>query len=115
MHAAMAYGISLLLGFLAQIVVGVGSRIVPWAAYLWAFGDGGFSKTPPSPHELPDRRLQWIVLMSWFLGIPAIALGLTFDRVGLISLGGWLLGLGVVAGGMLLVLVLRRAGAGWRP
>ena len=115
MRAAMAFGVSLLLGFLAQIVVGVGSRIVPWAAYLWAFGDGNFRRTPPSPHELPHRGLQWITLIAWALAVPAVGSGLTLDRVGLISVGGWILALGVVAGGTLLIGILRRSGASWRP
>ena len=111
MGAAMAYGVSFLLGFLAQIVVGVGSRIVPWAAYLWGFADGGFRQTPPTPHDLPHRKLHWVVVVGWSLGVPAIACGLTFDWIGLIRLGGSLLGLGVLAGGSLMTLALRRAGA----
>ena len=100
------------MGFLAQIVVGVGSRIVPWAAYLWGFADGGFRQTPPTPHELPHRTLQWTTLVAWVLGVPAIGLGLTFNRVGLTSAGGWLLGAGVVAGGLLLTTIVTKAGAG---
>jgi hypothetical protein len=88
LRAAMGYGTAFLLGFLAQIVVGVGSRIVPWAAYLWGFGDGGYRVTPPTPHELPERKLQWIVFGSWLFGVPAVGLGLTFDQIGLISVGG---------------------------
>ena len=111
MSAAMAYGVSLLLGFLAQIVVGVGSRIVPWAAYLWGFGDRGFRQTPPTPHDLLHRGLHWTVALGWLVGVPAIGYGLTFDWIGLIRLGGGFLGLGVAAGGAMMVLALRRAGA----
>ena len=111
MRAAMAYGISFLLGFLGQIIVGVGSRIVPWAAYLWGFGDGGFRQTPPSPHDLPHRGLHWTVVVGWLVGVPAIGYGLTFDWIGLIRLGGGFLGLGVAAGGAMMALVLRCAGA----
>lgn len=114
LRVAMGYGTSLLLGFLAQIVVGVGARIVPWVAYLWGFGDGGFRETPPTPHELPGRSLQWVTLIAWVLGVPAVGLGLTFDWIALISIGGWLLGSGVVAGGTLLIGILQRAGASWR-
>lgn len=114
LRVAMGYGTSLLLGFLAQIVVGVGSRIVPWAAYLWGFADGGFRETPPTPHELPQRSLQWITLVAWVLGVPAVGLGLTFNRVGLTSAGGWLLGAGVLAGGLLLTTIVTKAGASSR-
>ena len=110
----MAYGVSLLLGFLAQIVVGVGSRIVPWAAYLWAFGDVGFRKTPPNPHELPHRGIQWVTVLAWTIGVPAVGLGLTFNWIGLIRVGGVVLSLGVLAGGLLLIVVLRRSGANRR-
>jgi hypothetical protein len=109
----MAYGVSLLLGFLSQIVVGVSSRIVPWAAYLWGFGDSGFKTPPPSPHELPPRSLQWITFLAWILGVPAVGLGLTFDGIGLVRTGGALLSLGVVAGGLQLLQILRRSQSSW--
>lgn len=111
MRAAMAYGVVFLLGFLAQIIVGVGSRILPWAAYLWGFGDGGFLETPPSPHELPVRGLQWLTLVCWTLAVPGIAFGLTFDWIAAISLGGWLLTIGVIAGAITWLLTIRRSGA----
>jgi hypothetical protein len=112
-RAAMAYGVSLLLGFLSQIVVGVSSRIVPWAAYLWGFGDSGFKTPPPSPHELPPRGLQWITFLAWILGVPAVGLGLTFDGIGLLRAGGGFLGVGVVAGGLQLMQILRRSQSSW--
>jgi hypothetical protein len=114
LRAAMAYGAAFLLGFFAQIVVGVGSRIVPWAAYLWGFADRGFRETPPPPHALPERRLQWIVLGTWLLGVPAIGAGLAFDRIRLIGVGGWLLSSGILTGGWLLTMILNRAGASAR-
>ncbi len=113
MRAAMAYGVCLLLGFLSQIVVGVSSRIVPWAAYLWGFGDSGFQKTPPSPHELPNRGLQWVISLAWILGVPAIGLALTFDGIGLLRVGGALLSCGCGGGGLQLIHVLRRSGSSW--
>ena len=87
LRAAMAYGVCLLLGFLSQIVVGVSSRIVPWAAYLWGFGDSGFKTPPASPHELPPRGLQWVTLLGWVVGVPAIGFGLSFDAIGLLRVG----------------------------
>jgi len=113
LRAAMAYGVCLLLGFLSQLVVGVSSRIVPWAAYLWGFGDSGFQETPPSPHNLPPRSLQWVTFLAWISGIPAVGLGLTFDAIGLLRAGGGLLSLGVVAGGLQLVQILRRSESFW--
>jgi hypothetical protein len=113
LRAAMAYGVCLLLGFLSQIVVGVSSRIVPWAAYLWGFGDSGFQETPPSPHDLPHRALQWVTIFGWILAVPAIGLGLTFDAIGLLRAGGALLSLGVVAGGLQLIVILRRSRSSW--
>lgn len=109
LRVAMAYGVALLLGFLSQMVVGVSSRIVPWAAYLWSFGDGGFRQTPPSPHDLPSRGLQWIVFVAWSLGVPTLLLGLTFDWIPMIRLAGGLLAIGTMAGALLLMTILRRS------
>ena len=109
LRAAMAYGVVFLLGFLSQMVVGVASRIVPWAAYLWSFADGGFRRTPPSPHDLPPRGLQWVVFVAWTLAVPVLGLGLTFDGIGWIRLGGGLLVLGTVAGALLQAAILRRS------
>jgi hypothetical protein len=109
LRIAMAYGVALLLGFLSQIVVGVGSRIVPWAAYLWSFGDSGFRQTPPSPHSLPHRGIQWLVLLTWSLAVPLLGLGLAADWIGSIRLGGALLAIGVASGAALLWTTLRRS------
>jgi hypothetical protein len=109
LRVAMAYGVSLLLGFLSQIVVGVSSRIVPWAAYLWGFGDSGFKTPPASPHELPPRGPQWVSFLAWVVGVPAIGLGLTFDAIGLLRVGGGFLAMGVIAGGSLLIQTVRRS------
>ena len=113
MRAAMAYGVCLLLGFLSQIVVGVSSRIVPWAAYLWGFADSGFRETPPSPHELPHRGLQWLTFAAWIAGVPVIGLGLTFDWIALVRTGGGVLSFGVIAGGLQLILMMLRSQASW--
>lgn len=104
----MAYGVSFLLGFLAQLVVGVASRLVPLASYLWGFADRAYRETPRSPYHLPDRRLHLCVVILWTLAVPCLGVALTFDRIVLVSLGGWLLTAAVLLGALSHVLALMR-------
>ncbi|MCP3964263.1 MAG: hypothetical protein GY719_41065, partial [bacterium] len=54
LRLATVYGICGLLGFLSQLVVGISARLLPIFARLIA---AGWSEAPPTPHEMPDRRL----------------------------------------------------------
>ena len=92
---ATVYGVCGLLGFLAQMVAGVSARLLPIFAYLVA-ADG--SDPPPTPHEMPDRRLQAATFVLWTLGVPVLAAGFFLDETRVVSAGGWIL-LGAVAAG----------------
>lgn len=65
-----------LVGFLAQMVAGVASRL--WPLYAWQrdFAAGGFDTPPPSPHSRVDLRYRFAVLGGWTLGVPLLLLGL---------------------------------------
>ena len=109
LQAAMAYGVLGLVGFLAQIVVGIEGRLLPLVAWLWSFADGGHRASPPSLHRTPERRLQALVLASWALGVPALAAGLAADIRALTAGGAGLLAAGTAANAVNLVVVLRRS------
>ncbi len=94
LRLAAVYGVCGLIGFLSQMIVGVSARLLPIFARLVA---GDWSATPPTPHQLPDRRLQAATFILWTLGVPVLAAGFWLDRASVIGAGGWLLLAGVAA------------------
>lgn len=74
--AMKIYGILGLLGFLAQMIVGVEMRLLPMFSFTQAFARGGYKALPASPHDMPSRSLQAISLVAWLLGIPLLSFGL---------------------------------------
>jgi hypothetical protein len=105
---AMAYGVLALVGFLAQMVVGVTARLLPLYAWLWGFHDRGHRDPPPSMHSALSRPAQIAGLALWSAGVPALALGLAGDRLPWITAGASGLALAVLLGGANLVLGIRR-------
>jgi hypothetical protein len=91
LRVATAYGVFGLLGFLAQIVVGMEGRLLPLFAWYWAFANSGFKGPVPSPHEMSWRGGQEIVFALWLGGVPALAIGLGFDAVPFVRGGAWML------------------------
>jgi hypothetical protein len=105
----LLYGVVGLVGFLAQVVVGVQARIVPLFAWLWGFADASYERFPPPMHGLGDRRLQVLVLLLWTGGVPALAYGFWSEAATWIAAGGWVLLIAVVLGAVQNLAVLRRA------
>lgn len=91
LRVAMAYGVFGLVGFLAQIVVGMEGRLLPIFAWYWAYANTDFKGPVLSPHEMPWRTGQEIMLVLWMFGVPALAGGLAFDAVPFVSAGAWCL------------------------
>lgn len=104
---AKIYGILGLVGFLTQIVIGVQSRILPIAAWMWGFEEQGFEIGPKSPHELVSRPLQLTILVLWVVGLPMLAVSFGFDQVHWISAGAFLLALATLAGMLQMVRLAR--------
>lgn len=75
------YGVCGLLGFLAQMVVGVAARLWPLYAWQRAFVASGYRQPPEPPHDLVDLRLRWIVLIGWSGAVPLLLLGLATHTV----------------------------------
>ena len=108
LRLATVYGVFGLIGFLSQMIVGVSGRLLPLFARLIA---GEWRATPPTPHQLPDRRLQAATFVLWTLGVPVLAIGFWLDRVSLVGAGGWLLLAGVAASAASNIAILRAARA----
>jgi hypothetical protein len=109
--AAWIYGVTGLIGFLSQIIVGVEARVLPLFAWLWGFADRSHSELPPSVHRVSVRSLQLFAFVSWTAAVPLLAGGLALDVVPLASASAAALLLAVAANLANGVVVLRRL---WR-
>ena len=108
-QAAMAYGVFGLLGFLAQMVIGISSRILPMFAWMHYYVGSDFKVIPPSQYTMHSRRLQIAAFFLWTIGIPMLAYGLTFDRLALVSGAGWVLLTALLCVAVNVVLITRHA------
>jgi hypothetical protein len=95
LHAAAAYGMLGLVGFLAQMIVAMEARLLPLVTWFWSYAGSNFSVAPPSPHAMHDRALQAIVFAGWTIGVPALAIGMFRESALLVAIGGWSLFVGV--------------------
>jgi hypothetical protein len=109
LRLTLLYGVTGLIGFLAQVVVGVEARLLPLYGWLWGFADASYERLPPPMHALADRRLHALVVLLWIAGVPLLARGFHGDRLPLVAAGGWTLLAAVALGAVQAVLVLRRA------
>ena len=87
LHAAAAYGVLGLIGFLAQMVVAMESRLLPMVTWCWAYARTGYRVVPMSPHRMRDRTLQWVVLACWIAGVPLLASGMALESARLVGVG----------------------------
>jgi hypothetical protein len=104
------YGVTGLVGFLAQIVTGMQGRLVPLYAWYRAFDTTG---TPPvvGANSLPSARFAAPIFAAWAIGVPLLAWGLPAGNVIVIRLAALSLFAGVTIGLVYLLWMLRRARA----
>jgi hypothetical protein len=76
LRIAMACGVFGLVGFLAQMVVGMEGRLLPILAWYGAYANTGYKGPVPSQHEMPWRHGQELAFLLWLFGVPALAGGL---------------------------------------
>lgn len=107
--AAGLYGVAGLVGFLAQIVVGMEARLLPMFAWMHAYVGSGFEEAPPSPHGMAWRPLQAVSWSTWLLGVPLLAAGLVLASPVSLVAGAAALAVGVVASGINAIRVVRHA------
>ena len=109
LRVAMAYGVFGLVGFLAQMVVGMESRLLPVFAWYWAYANTSDKGPVPSPHEMAWRYGQELVFLLWLFGVPALAGGLALDAVPFVRAGAWCLFAATLVDGANVARVLRHA------
>jgi hypothetical protein len=104
------YGIAGLLGFLAQIVVGMQGRLVPLYAWYSGYGAAG---APPrhAANSLPSARFALAILLAWTVGVPVLAFGLPAGQAHAVRIGAILLLAGIISGAAYIVFMLRKAHA----
>ena len=109
LRVAMAYGVFGLVGFLAQMVVGMEGRLLPIFAWYWAFANTGDKGPVASQHEMSWRDGQDLVFLLWLFGVPSLAGGLAFDAVPFVSAGAWGLLLATLVDAVNVTRILRHA------
>jgi hypothetical protein len=87
LHAAAAYGVLGLVGFLGQMVVAMEARLLPMAAWFWSYSDSHDQVPPRSPYLVRDRFLQWVVFGGWTAGVPSLAAGMYVESARLVACG----------------------------
>jgi hypothetical protein len=96
LRLAMAYGVFGLLGFLAQMIVGMQAMLVPLLVWYRLLGDSGFKGPVVPPYAMPIRSVQQVVFTAWAFAVPSIAVGFALNAIPLLSAGAWTLGLSIV-------------------
>jgi hypothetical protein len=109
LRVAMAYGVFGLVGFLAQMVVGMEGRLLPIFAWYWAYANTGYKGPVPSQHEMPWRHGQELAFILWLFGIPALAGGLAFDALPFVRAGAWCLLIATLVDTVNVARILRHA------
>jgi hypothetical protein len=109
LRVAMAYGVVGLVGFLAQMVIGMEGRLLSLFAWYWGFANTGFKGPVVSPHVMAWRGGQEIVFVLWLFGVPALAGGLAFDAVPFVRAAAWCLLLATTVDSANVVRILRHA------
>ncbi|MGE5233289.1 MAG: hypothetical protein ACM3OB_04200 [Acidobacteriota bacterium] len=96
LRAGPVYGALGLLGFLAQMVLGVNARMLPVWIWMQAYGGRLWEGAPPSPWALAPRSLQAATLALWNGGLLLLLAGLGLEHAALIGTGGAALAMAVV-------------------
>lgn len=89
--AAWLYGGAGILGFAAQMVVGIQGRLVPMQAWYRSMGHRGGEPPAISVHVLIRPPLARAILIAWSAGVPLLVGGLASGRRPAIAAGAALL------------------------
>lgn len=102
------YGTAGLVGFLAQIVVGMQGRLVPM--YLWYRAWARRPGPPPTvaANALPSAVWARPVFLIWVAGVPVLMWGLALHEIEAVRVGAALLGCGTVTNAAYLLSMMRR-------
>jgi hypothetical protein len=102
------YGVAGLLGFLAQIVVGMQGRLIPLYAWYRALAARG---APPAyaANALPSARFARPIFIAWSLGVPLLSWGLPTANRPAISAAAAVLFAGLCIGAVYMAHMIRAA------
>ena len=92
-----AYGVAGLVGFLAQVVMGIQGRLLPLHGWYRMFEARGLQPPARSAHTLASPALAKAILVTWACGVPSLIFGLTSNRTAWISISSAMLLAGVAA------------------
>ncbi len=71
-----AYGVTAIVGFVAQMVVGIQGRLLPLHAWYRAMTRLDGAPPSRSAHRLTDSRAMLGIFLLWLMGVPLLAAGL---------------------------------------
>jgi len=86
---AGVYGVLGLLGFLSQMVAGIGGRLLPLFAAVYANANIGATGNVIQPYRLAHRGAQAAATILWAAGVPALAASLYAESPAWISASAW--------------------------
>ena len=109
LRVELAYGVLGLVGFLAQMISGIESRLLPLFAWYWAFAAREFRGLPPNPHAMPLRAAQRWSALAWLAAAPLLTIGFAADASVIVRTGAGLLLAGVIGGTIDMAAVVRHA------
>jgi hypothetical protein len=104
------YGVAGLVGFLAQIVVGMQGRLVPLYAWYRAMDAKG-AAPETGANALPSAAFARPIFLMWTAAVPLLAWGLAFQNQATIRIAALLLCVALALGGGYLVNMLRKVRA----
>lgn len=112
-----AYGITGLVGFVSQMVVGIQGRLLPLHAWYRAMEQLDGQPPAMSAHALGSLEAARAVFLLWLSGLPALALGVMTGRAPWTRVGAALLLAATLASAWHGRIILRhtRRGMGARP
>jgi hypothetical protein len=105
-----AYGVAGLVGFVAQMVVGIQGRLLPLHAWYRAMAMRDGAPPPRAVHGLHDSRLAAAVMLLWTGAVPGLAIGLTRQTHALIAGSASLLLVATALQAVHMTRIARRAG-----
>ncbi len=104
-----AYGVAGILGFVAQMVVGIQGRLLPIHAWYRSMAALDGAPPPRSAHRLAEGRLTLPIFLLWVVAVPGLAIGLTGQRRTLIAVSAAVLFTSTVLQAVHTGLIARRA------
>jgi hypothetical protein len=104
-----AYGVAGLLGFIAQMVVGIQGRLLPMYAWYVALQRAGGSLPLRAAHTLIEPAYAFWVFGLWVVAVPLLALGLSRGLRIAISAAAGTLAIAVAAQMIYTVRIMRHA------